>query len=83
MRIASAGARPERPLEPLGPEAAKLPVDDGRDLERLGIDEHVVLAEVAVAEDKVPFSVATRSPTGVIIPPEVKEARRRDKELVV
>ena len=42
-----------------------------------------MLAEVAVAQDKVPLSVATRSLAGVIVPPKVKEAQQRDKELVV
>lgn len=43
-RAATPRARPKRPLKPRRPEPAKLPVHDGRDLERRRVPEHVVLA---------------------------------------
>lgn len=38
-------------LEPLGPETAILPVDDGIDFVRIGVDYDVMLAQIVMTED--------------------------------
>lgn len=62
---------PIRLLEPLGPEAAILPVDYGVDFEAFGVDDDVMLSQIVVTKDVAPppnFNIGLRLPASVMLP---------------
>jgi hypothetical protein len=68
---------PKTSLEPLRPEAPKLPIDYGLDLQRTRVHDHIVLAEVVVAENKVALDIGAWTPTGGRLPMNIGDALRR------
>lgn len=60
-------------LKPLRPEPPELLVYNRVDLQRIGIYDNVVLAEVVMAEDIISLSdIVPRSPTAVDFPPATR-----------